>query len=175
MEFPAEVRVGYKTFRVILVEPDAKADTHPLDDQDSGHTDPYGQTIHYREDSPPQGQANTILHECLHAILLQADVFQSPDIKVTEEHVVTCLANGLCQVIQDNPELWSRIQQGLAGGGPIKPSENVRVIITTRQDYSPRPHDATPVFAAESVDSTHTAFFHVNHRVDPTFTGELGS
>ena len=44
---------------------------------------------------------NTVVHETLHAVWHSANL---PDEGVDEEDVVTCLANGLQQVLRDNPE-----------------------------------------------------------------------
>lgn len=42
---------------------------------------------------------NTLIHEVLHALFREYNL--PPD---HEEHIVTCLANGLTQTLRDNPE-----------------------------------------------------------------------
>ncbi len=58
-----------------------------------------------------QVQANTLLHEILHAVAHQMGKL-GLDGKA-EERVVETMANGLCAVIRDNPRLFSLIQKGL--------------------------------------------------------------
>jgi len=59
----------------------------------------------------PQVQANTLLHEILHAISSQMGKLGLDD--ETEEKVVQVMANGICSVMRDNPKLFSLIQKGL--------------------------------------------------------------
>lgn len=58
-----------------------------------------------------QVQANTLLHEVLHAIAYQMGKF-GLDSK-SEEKVVEVMANGICAVMRDNPDLFPLLQKGL--------------------------------------------------------------
>jgi len=61
-------------------------------------------------DCSSQHQANTLLHEILHAITHEYNVsFKS------EESAVNGFANGLCQVIRDNKDIVKFITGGLNG------------------------------------------------------------
>ena len=59
----------------------------------------------------PQVQANSLLHEVLHAIAHQMGKFGLDE--DSEEKVVEVMANGLCAVMRDNPKLFPLIQKGL--------------------------------------------------------------
>jgi len=58
-----------------------------------------------------QLQANTLLHEILHAVACQMGKLEGK----SEEKVVEVMANGLCAVMRDNPTLFPAIQKGLIG------------------------------------------------------------
>lgn len=111
MKFPSTIRIGYRDYALIPVDRKTPEQEHPLLAEDAGESDAYRQTIHYRDDAPPQGTVNTVLHETLHQILIHLDVLQDDD--ALEEHVVTSLANGLCALIQDNPVLIVELMRGL--------------------------------------------------------------
>lgn len=111
MNFPATVRIGYRDYKLIPVERRTPEQDHPLLPEEVGESDPTAQTIHYRADGSPQGVTNTVLHECLHALLTHFDLLQ--DEVVLEEHVVTTLSNGLCSLMSDNPVLIIEIMRGL--------------------------------------------------------------
>jgi hypothetical protein len=53
-------------------------------------------------DLPASEEADTVLHEILHAILFQMAVLLPPDV---EEQFVRSAATGLYAVLQDNPQL----------------------------------------------------------------------
>ena len=60
-----------------------------------------------RGDVPPQMMAETVLHEVLHAI--GGLYLESQEIS---EHMISMLAQGLLQVIQDNPEFTKYVSGG---------------------------------------------------------------
>lgn len=62
-----------------------------------------------------QQQADTLIHEILHAIWATRGL---PD-KVCEEECVTRLASGLATVIRDNAALWHSIGLALKGELPL--------------------------------------------------------
>jgi hypothetical protein len=59
------------------------------------------QRIDIQGDLPPGEEADTVLHEVLHAILFQMAVLLPPDV---EEQFVRSSASGLYAVLQDNPQ-----------------------------------------------------------------------
>lgn len=58
-----------------------------------------------------QIQANTLLHEILHAVAHQMGKFGLDD--KSEEKAVETMANGICAVMRDNPKLFPLLQKGL--------------------------------------------------------------
>lgn len=62
-----------------------------------------------------QQQAETLIHELLHAIWATRGL---PN-RMTEEACVSRLASGLATVIRDNPELWWRLDNALRRNIPI--------------------------------------------------------
>lgn len=63
-----------------------------------------------------QKQAAVLIHELLHAVWNEmgiTSVSGHETIQITEEKVVTRLANGLAAVVRDNPALMPAIQKGL--------------------------------------------------------------
>jgi hypothetical protein len=63
---------------------------------------PGRQRIDIQVDLPASEEADTVLHEILHAILFQMAVLLPPDV---EEQFVRSAATGLYAVLQDNPQL----------------------------------------------------------------------
>lgn len=61
--------------------------------------------------------ANTIIHECIHAMHYNSGVYSLVDSKV-EEHITGVMANEVCRFIQDNPKLLVNVFALL--GCPIK-------------------------------------------------------
>lgn len=71
--------------------------------------------IEINADQDPGQQADTLIHEIIHAIWTTRG--WSP--QMTEEQVCTRLASGLATVIRDNPDLMTLIDQALHCGVPI--------------------------------------------------------
>lgn len=67
-------------------------------DDTFGHIDVYGQVICISDDLTPVEEADTVLHELIHAV----DLTMGLDMT---EHQVHHLATGLIALFQDNPEL----------------------------------------------------------------------
>lgn len=63
----------------------------------------------------PQQQADTLIHELLHAIWATRNF---PD-RMGEEAVCTRLASALATVIRDNPALCAVLERALCSGQPI--------------------------------------------------------
>ena len=91
-KLPAKVRVGAATYRVINEAPDSG---------EQGETIESSQLIFVRP-SGPDATADTLLHECLHAIWCQAR--RNKD---DEEEIVSALAPRILSLLRDNPKLVS--------------------------------------------------------------------
>lgn len=107
-----KLRVGFKTFRVRPLsdpERDAADGAMGLCRKMGGEilVDPY---------RTPEEQADTLLHELLHAAWYVGDL----PAKVDEEKAVTVLAHVLCQVIRDNPGFLGALRAGLDGAPIVK-------------------------------------------------------
>lgn len=96
-ELPRAVKLGYANF---LLE---KRSNQFCEKEDMfGDCDVKVSRIRFNVAQSPNELANTIIHEILHAL------FHTEGIKVpdsVEERVVNNLANGICKLIKDNPDL----------------------------------------------------------------------
>lgn len=95
VQLPPFIRVGYQDF-VVTRSKDA---THT--DRAHGYTRKDDAHIHINIHSNKVNNANTLLHEVLHAVVYTQGMDLSDDM---EETVVNALSNGLTQVIRDNPQ-----------------------------------------------------------------------
>ena len=96
---PEAVRLMGRTFLINYVKGSVLADQH-----DFGHIDYYSQVINVADNLTPVEEADTVLHELIHAIDL------SMGLEMTE-HQVHHLATGLIALLQDNPELGSYLTE----------------------------------------------------------------
>lgn len=108
MDRPKRLRIGYLDYKVVRMPKKRQA---KLDGQ---HLPNKGQ-IELADGLMPAHEANTLLHEVLHAVLHAAGAAVN---EKTEEPMVLMLANGLCKVIQDNPEFLPFLIERLADGRP---------------------------------------------------------
>lgn len=74
--------------------------------------------IKIRKDMTSHKQANTLLHELLHAVFFEMGMWpvgKDPldKFEISEETMVNTFSNGLATVIRDNPALMAAIQKGL--------------------------------------------------------------
>lgn len=96
MDLPTDIIVGQHTYTV--KEKDMEWADHA---EEYGHCDHANLSIAVVKASLPNSQViNTVVHELLHAVWNDYDLPREH-----EEHIVTCMANGLCQVFRDNKEL----------------------------------------------------------------------
>lgn len=58
--------------------------------------------IYVRKDLPVDKKYETLLHEVLHAVYMNAGLQQGDD----EEKIVTALSSGLYQFLKDNKDVW---------------------------------------------------------------------
>ena len=96
------VKIGYRSFSI---EPFPNGFCDKLD----GQTDFENLTVRLNAGSLPPVKSCTLLHEILHVIWDDASLKDEDG----EERVITALANGLSQVIRDNPDVIKFITQGL--------------------------------------------------------------
>lgn len=99
LERPEKVKIGPYDVRFITMDRDGEHDTW-------GCFSKLGQTIGIMREYPtPQTEAETVIHETLHAIFWERGL-KNKD----EEKIVAALGIGLAQVIRDNPALidWLR-------------------------------------------------------------------
>lgn len=95
---PKTLRIGYETYTVIPMASTA---------EDEGSFSSEANTIKAKvEGRGSRAIANTLLHEILHGIFYQSGLGETCQ---QEEAVVNSLANGLSQVMRDNPEAMRRI------------------------------------------------------------------
>jgi len=92
-----------------------------VDDTWSSQTGSSGQQSYARQEitvqkAAPQIEANTLLHEILHAV---ADGMSLTD-DSSEEEFVSRLATGMCAVWRDNPKVWAWWQQQVCYSKPAK-------------------------------------------------------
>lgn len=101
---PKRLKVGYLTFDV---EPDTDSLLEDHDENIFGDMNPHTALIRYRNDLPHDVQAQTLLHESLHAAFsvtsLALSVTKVPEGDV-EEIVVDTMASALLGIIRENPK-----------------------------------------------------------------------
>ena len=90
-EMPTTIKVGYYVYRVKF-----NRDLDAI-----GITNTERLLIEINPEYPLQILQETLLHECLHAILSDTFVIETKD----EEKVVRAISPGLMQVLYDNPKL----------------------------------------------------------------------
>lgn len=98
IKVPSSIKIGYLDYTVLPISAE-HAELRNIEGE-LRHTK---QLIEYDESLPLPIAANTILHECLHAIIImQGITFEESE---TEEKLVNSLANGLSSLFKDNPDL----------------------------------------------------------------------
>jgi hypothetical protein len=103
MKLPTELTIGHQAYEIL-----SRPQGWMRDTQNYGSCDAHTQTINIvTEDVSNVCITNTLVHEVLHGLFREYNLPEDH-----EEHVVTCLANGLCQVVRDNPE-FLKVLKGL--------------------------------------------------------------
>lgn len=77
-------------------------DVSPIEHANLGQCDHKKMLICIQEEQVPVEELDTVIHEILHAIWYQMSIGEGP---MEEEPIVRRTANGLLQVILDNPSL----------------------------------------------------------------------
>lgn len=93
---PETIRIGYQDF-TLRMQPYSIETAGEY-----GHTHKVNSVISVNLMGNSIEQVNTLIHECLHAIYHTQGIKTDGDV---EELVVNSLANGLVQMIRDNPQL----------------------------------------------------------------------
>ena len=75
----------------------------------------WGDEIAVDADLAPADQAETLIHECIHAIWHDRKMGK----RVTEESAASHLGAGLAQLIRENPKLMTALSNALHDGKPI--------------------------------------------------------
>lgn len=107
--FPHSVKIGYRTYRIIDWN-----DREAMATQRYGEHSDFEAVIRVSRLAGDIKAANTLLHELMHALWRIQVLGDSEE----EERCVTALANGLCGVWVDNPEVWAWIDHTLKGQTP---------------------------------------------------------
>lgn len=93
---PKVIKVMGKNYHIKFVA------TSPIAHENLGQCDHKKMLICIEEDQVPVEELDTVIHEVLHAIWYQMSIGEGP---MEEEPIVRRTANGLLQVILDNPEM----------------------------------------------------------------------
>lgn len=94
IKLPETLKIGHKVYTI-----EAKDLTWLRETQSYGSCDAHADVINVViEDVTDVNIVNTLIHEALHALFREYDLTED-----NEEHIVTVLANGLCQIVRDNP------------------------------------------------------------------------
>jgi hypothetical protein len=101
-ELPSSIKVGHRNLSVVLVEDDTLGDAR-------GDFHNYRARIRVSNALIPADQAETMLHEILHACWSVGSAIPSQ----YEEIAVEMLAGGLAQIWADNPQLIGWISNNL--------------------------------------------------------------
>jgi hypothetical protein len=97
------IKIGYQ-----------RVDVHNVARLDREHEGCYDGRRHliYVVENSHVEEANTLLHECLHAIWKTQGIKEWID-KEDEEPIVNAIANGLTQMFRDNPQLFTWLKEKL--------------------------------------------------------------
>lgn len=98
---PETIKIGPHTFRVVVVP-----DEMLLDQGSYGHTALRKLVIAIDGATPFTQEADTVLHECIHAMLSSTTLEEA-----IEEQVASALAPALLSCLRDNPDLVKYILQ----------------------------------------------------------------
>jgi len=106
MKLPKKIRIMPLDYEILLMDEEEKRQGKYLGQCKNNEAKI---TIDERYNS--QVQANTLLHEVLHAVSHHMGKFDLTNEQ--EEKVVEGMATGLCVVMRDNPKLFPLIQKAL--------------------------------------------------------------
>lgn len=102
MKIPKKIHIGHQTYTVQEYD-----EVFLKDAEKFGYCDPTNLKIAVVSKGVPKVNViNTIIHEVLHGLFREYNLPSE-----YEEHIVTCLANGLCQIFRDNKGLKELVQE----------------------------------------------------------------
>ena len=108
MERPEKIKIGYREYTL-----EEWKQTVASANEAQGQFFAKEGVIGYTAEETGVSHANTLIHECLHAIIYQWNM--DLDEKV-EELVVSGLANGLTTIFVDNPKLMDFLKDKIKEG-----------------------------------------------------------
>jgi len=131
-----KIKVGYDDLEIKKIE------FHPSKDNDSfGEFKSAASTIEIAKGMQPRQEANTFLHEILHACVYQSGLnseggalYKNED----EEVTVNALANSFSQVVRDNQWFLPYLQKGLFGAKNGIEEKRVQAMAKTKKQYKKR-------------------------------------
>ena len=108
MNIPDKIKIGYREYKL-----EEWKQTIASANEAQGQFFAKEGIIGYTAEEKGVSHANTLIHECLHAIIYQWSM--ELDDKV-EELVVNGLANGLTTILVDNPKLIDYLKEKIKEG-----------------------------------------------------------
>ena len=108
MNTPEKIKIGYKDYKL-----EEWKQTVASANEAQGQFFAKEGVIGYTAEETGVSHANTLIHECLHAIIYHWNM----DLEETvEESVVNGLANGLTTIFVDNPKLMDYFKEKIKEG-----------------------------------------------------------
>ena len=108
MNIPEKIKVGYRNYKL-----EEWKQTVASANEAQGQFFAKEGIIGYTAEETGVSHANTLLHECMHAIIYQWNMELD---EKTEESVVNGLANGLTTIFVDNPKLLDYFKEKIKEG-----------------------------------------------------------
>ena len=108
MQTPEKIKIGYKNYKL-----EEWKQTVASANEAQGQFFAKEGIIGYTAEETGVSHANTLLHECMHAIIYQWNMELD---EKTEESVVNGLANGLTTIFVDNPKLLDYFKEKIKEG-----------------------------------------------------------
>ena len=108
MNIPDKIKIGYREYKL-----EEWKQTVASANEAQGQFFAKEGIIGYTAEEKGVSHANTLLHECLHAIIYQWNMDLEEKI---EESIVNGLANGLTTIFVDNPKLMDYFKEKIKEG-----------------------------------------------------------
>ena len=108
MNIPDKIKIGYRSYKL-----EEWKQTVASANEAQGQFFAKEGIIGYTAEETGVSHANTLLHECMHAIIYQWNMELD---EKTEESVVNGLANGLTTIFVDNPKLLDYFKEKIKEG-----------------------------------------------------------
>ena len=108
MNIPDKIKIGYRSYKL-----EEWKQTVASANEAQGQFFAKEGVIGYTAEETGVSHANTLLHECMHAIIYQWNMELD---EKTEESVVNGLANGLTTIFVDNPKLLDYFKEKIKEG-----------------------------------------------------------